>query len=340
MATEAELRDAVKWAYRLLLGRQADNDAIIAEHLRTLNPPTISAVVDRFRNSPEFTATNERAPKSGFPAVDFSEFKDQSPYRGEPGFFRDAFGVRTRLSYLPPPYQHYSGQTSRDQGVELLPMHDDVELEGMLQAGRAAQRTFTVMELGAGWGPWVSMGAKIAKRRGLSYRLIAIEGSKGHFDYLCSHMQDNGIDLAKCRLIHGVVGKEDGTARFPVLVDPSLDYGASANTASVGTKQFEELDCYALSSLLADEPIVDIIHCDVQGHETEVLSSAIEVLNRKVRRIVVGTHGRAIEEQLHNLFASNGWRLDKDIACVMSARTTAPVLQADGAQLWINPQLA
>lgn len=339
MTTQAELHDAVRWAYRLLLGRQADNEAIITEHLRTLSPPTVAAVVKRFRNSPEFIAANERTSRPGVSTVDMSEFKDQSIYRGELGYFRDVFGIRTRLSFLPPPYQQYSGQTWNDQSVELLPLHDDVELVGILDAGRAAQTTFTVMELGAGWGPWVSMGAKIAERRGLSYRLIAIEGSKGHFEYLCSHMQDNDIDLARCRLIHGVVGKEDGIARFPILVDPSLDYGASVDATSGGVEQFEELDCYALSSLLAGEAIIDIIHCDVQGYEIEVLSAAIDVLDHQVRRIVVGTHGRALEEQLHNLFASHSWQLDKDIACVMSAKTIIPVLQADGAQLWINPRL-
>ena len=217
-----DLEQAIHWAYRLFLGRHPDNVDVVHEHVRTLESPTVEAVSTRFRNSPEFTA---RLPQPANPkSTDFAEFRDPGPYSRENGSFRDVFGVKTRVSYLPGIYERFSGGMSGDDGVELLPMHDDVELTGMLDAGRAATTSLTVMELGAGWGPWVSMGAKMAQRRNLSFRLIAVEGSSDHFDFLQTHLADNGIDLARCKLVHGIVGTKDGIANFPKLLDPSADY--------------------------------------------------------------------------------------------------------------------
>jgi FkbM family methyltransferase len=333
------LRDAVYWAYRLFLGRNPDNENSIEAHIKTLESPTVAAISARFRSSPEFGVLTRQTTGVHKPIVDFGEFRDTTQYSREIGFYRDLFGIKTRLSYLPKFYEQYSGCLPGDQGIELLPMHDDVELEGMLEAGRAASGTLTVMELGAGWGPWISIGAKMAERRGLSYRLIAVEGSADHFKFLQTHVDDNQIDLTKCNLVHGVVGPKDGTAKFPILLDPSSDYGASIGNAVTGSGEFEELKCYSIATLLAGEPTVDIIHCDIQGHEVEALTAAISALSAGVRRVVVGTHGRSIEEKLHELFSSNGWRLDKDMACTVKLGQVAPDLVQDGAQLWVNPRL-
>lgn len=332
------LRQAVYWAYLHFLGRPPDSDLVVDEHIRTLESPTVDAVSKRFQGSDEY-AQRVGAFRRDPTGVDLSAFRDPATYPRVEGVYRDIFGIGTRLSYLPPLYARYSGRLPGDDGTDLLPMHDAVELTGMVEAGRCASGTLTVMELGAGWGPWVSIGAKMAERRGLDYRLIAVEGSAEHFRFLQTHMADNGIDPARCRLVHGVVGATDGTARFPIVVNASLDYGASADGAATGTGEFETLERHSIASLLGGEPIVDVIHCDIQGHEVEALGAAIGAMTARVRRLVVGTHGRAIEQDLHRLFAEAGWRLDRDLACLVRTGPHALDLVQDGAQLWSNPNL-
>ena len=62
-------------------------------------------------------------------------------------------------------------------------------------------------------------------------------------------------------------------------------------------------------------PPVDLIHCDVQGSEYDVLTAAQETLNARVRRVVVGTHSRRIEAELLDFFAAQGWRLEDEGIC-------------------------
>jgi FkbM family methyltransferase len=212
-------------------------------------------------------------------------------------------------------------------------MHDHIEMLGMLDAALQATEKFTVLELGAGWGPWVVMGAAMARKRGLEYRLIAIEGSSDHFDFMKTHFLDNGLNPADHKIFRGVVAAGDGIAKFPKITNPSSDYGASIGVGAV----LEDVEAYSVATLLRGEPVIDILHCDVQGNEVDVLAPALVELRKQVRRIVIGTHGRKIEESLFDLFGSAGWRLEGDAACQMKQADGSIVLVQDGAQLWVNP---
>ena len=184
------------------------------------------------------------------------------------------------------------------------------------------------------------MGASMARRRGLPVRLIAVEGSAEHVDFLNTHMRNNEIDPADHKIVHGVVGTIDGTVKFQKL--SGVEYGAtirSEDSHGDDADKFDEVQSYSLATLLRDERVIDIIHCDIQGHEFEVLNAGMLALNAQVRRIVIGTHSRTIEEQLHKLFSVNGWRLIEDIACTFQFGTNEPVLLQDGAQFWTNPKL-
>ena len=113
-----------------------------------------------------------------------------------------------------------SARERRDDLSELLPI---------LRAAMGSGPTFVMAELGAGWGPWLVKGAFAckAKTSATRVRLIGVEGDIGHFDFMRQHFEDNGLDLADHRLLHGVVGGEFGYARFPVLKKPEKDWGAS-----------------------------------------------------------------------------------------------------------------
>ena len=83
------------------------------------------------------------------------------------------------------------------------------------------------------------------------------------------------------------------------------------------------------------------MHCDVQGAEGDVLTAAADVLSSRVRRIVVGTHGRAIEDRLMASFAAHGWLLEHESPCRFTQGPSGAMqLVADGTQVWRNARLA
>ena len=87
--------------------------------------------------------------------------------------------------------------------------------------------------------------------------------------------------------------------------------------------------CISLPTLLAPLPYVDFIHCDIQGAENEVLPPALDVLDGKVGRVIVGTHSTEIHESLRDSFRSHGWLLEFE-----HLHTAV----ADGTQVWLNPR--
>lgn len=331
-------KEAVVWAYRMLLGREPESEDVVRAHAQAVQSCGWEAIRNSFMQTPEFASAVRRSlphPRPGITALE--EYRDSTPYPREQGFYRDLFGIKTRVSFLPPIYARFSGWLPGDYEFDLLPMHDDVELFGMIHAGGSVRDQFVVMELGAGWGPWVSMAAAMARQRGWDYRLIAVEGLESHFEFLRTHIQDNDIDLNRCRLLHGVVGTSDGVVRFPKV--PIEDYSASLDLVKDHAGEFEEVPSFTVASLLKDEPIVDIAHFDIQGHEVDAIHASIEVMNDRMRRVVVGTHSRVIESELFDLFHAAGWRLEMEIGCMLREVEGVPTMVQDGAQLWMNPRL-
>jgi FkbM family methyltransferase len=268
-----------------------------------------------------------------------------APFAAEPaalGSFRDFIGTTTRCSFLPPEYMAFSG-TVLPPPIPGAPMlHELPEWVATLRSVIEAQNRLVVLELGAGWAPWLVAAAKAAEKRGIaSFELVGIEGSLDHIGFMRQHFLDNGLDPNAHCLIHGVVGTADGIARFPKLVDPHINYGAEAHFHDEQAESdMEEVRCLSLKTLLASLPIVDLIHCDIQGAEGVVLAAARDIFGSRVRRIVVGTHSRRIENDLMDLFGSLGWWLEYESACYLRQQSSGKMtLYQDGTQVWRNPVL-
>src|SRR5262249_13430931 len=154
-----------------------------------------------------------------------------------------------------------------------------------------------------------------------------------------------------------VVGATDGVAEFPVLPDPSADYGQPARFTAPprpplrqrlkrGLKRLlgrgqpeparptERVVSYSLATLLRPHEQVDLVHIDIQGHEAEVAAAAREVLAEKVKWLVIGTHGRAIEQALMEELAPRGWAPEGEEACQYQHAGDRMVLVRDGCQVW------
>jgi hypothetical protein len=94
---------------------------------------------------------------------------------------------------------------------------------------------------------------------------------------------------------------------------------------------------YSLPTLLRPFSKVDLVHVDIQGDEYDVISSARGVLKEKVKRLVIGTHSRTIEQWLLEELACQSWVLESQEACKFQQRGRSMILIVDGCQVWRNP---
>lgn len=229
----------------------------------------------------------------------------------------------------------------------------EVEWLALLTAVLAARETLTVVELGAGRGPWL-VRAGVAWRRlypTAPLTLIGVEGEPTHVEMLHQHIALNRLDAptdvpADIRIMSGAVGSTDGETMFEVAQRPTAEWGTrrAGDSGLAGLPRVRpagtvRVTQWSLTTLLRDLNRVDLLHIDIQGDELAVLEAAKPALQAQVRHLVVGTHGRSIEGALIELLPSLGFGLAADQACRYSQARAAPTLIEDGAQFWINARM-
>jgi FkbM family methyltransferase len=347
-APEIQPADVVR-AYRLLLSRSPENDAVIDDWVAARLTPT--QLYDGIIRSAEFFTRRVAPSHSSESSVAFSEpalrdlFSRFEPYRGvgQEGFVTDFLGVRTRIEFI-------EGILGMDGVVEGLPIPGNFHAEalewaGVLRAVCDATDHLTAIELGAGWGPWLVACAIAAGKKGIQkVNLVGVDAVAGHVDFMHRHFLDNGLNPDDHVLLHGVAGAKDGHISFPAVDQPGLDYSATIEMddpllpRTVYSKS-TELRMYSLNTLIAPHKLVDLVHIDVQGSEREVVLSSLAILSERVRWMVIGTHGRAIEQALLEGLHSSGWVLEADQSCRYASHQGKLLLDKDGCQIWRNPNL-
>jgi len=299
----------------------------------------------------------------GYSDQDLSVFDEFPPVPGDPqtGFIIDFLGVRTRVTHATP----FSGLGGRVFGTP-VPEGDwfhaeTIEYVGLLKSVLTARKRYVVLELGAGWGPWLISGATAAKRRGIkNIRLHGVEGDPEHFASMQTHFRDNGFDPAVYRLDNAVIGVKAGRARWPKPADPSADFGVrplacSGEDGNFATNpkdpdyrgavfdEYIDVEMLSFQSVLEREQLWDLVHIDVQGTETELCSASAEILNQRVRWLVIGMHSRKIDGDLIDLFFRHGWVLENEKPTRFDYNPSVASLEAmtvqDGTQVWRNPRL-
>ena len=232
---------------------------------------------------------------------------------------------------------------------------DTLEWLGTLRAVLDARTEFNMIELGAGWAPWCTIGYIAAERKGLKPHVTAVEGDAGHVEFIHDSFKVNGQAQWCCKVLHGIVGAVDGQASFPRVKDGSRAYGGSArydskdhdehfeqfmSTEAAHVAELDVLPCYSLTTLLRDYSRVDLIHCDVQGAEFDVFAAGMDVVSQKVSRVVIGTHSFDLDRRLVKLFSDAGWTCEGLDAVTMVGSGDNSRIECDGTQVWRNDRLA
>ena len=279
-------------------------------------------------------------------------FVARPPATASAGFITDFLGVRTRTSFV-------RGVEGLDGTVLGAPVPDDgwhseaVEWVGLLKSVSTACDRFACMELGAGWGPWSVAAATAARLIGVTdVHICAVEADPGHFGFMLEHFRDNGLSPKTHHLIEGAVGIEIGRARWPKVQDPAADWGSRPLAAGeVGNmdhigRQFDEwfdVDVIPITQLLLGKDAWDLVHIDVQGWEVDLCAAAVELLDERVRWLVVGTHDARLHGDLMQLMFSRGWVLENEKPPRFVWASGVPSLIAmtthDGTQVWRNPKM-
>lgn len=346
-------RDEVLAAYELILQRAPENEAAIEYHL---NFPDLRALGRHMISSPEFqllrpqsAPTHEHHIFSGYVPSDLKILDDFIPYMGDgrADFVTNFLGVRTRVAIQSPliPY---------DGAVEGLPIPvgsfqgETAEWIGTLRAVKDAGSCFRLLELGAGYGPWMAITHAAALQRGITeIHVYGVEADAGHIDFIHTNMLDNAIPEGDHTIIHGAVGSEDGVTYWAVEKDPAAVYGgrpvAADGSNYLGERRdnLVEVPVVGINGLLARESFWDLIHIDIQGHEGDVCRAGIEEMTRRVRRVVIGTHSRVQDGIIMETFHAAGWSLENEKPTIGVWNNSIPTVEGmtlvDGVQVWHNP---
>lgn len=349
-------REDVIGAFEAILGRHPESEATIASYQSF---PSRIKLGEHLLKSQEFSLRQYGMALlpldqlyTGYTPSElaiFSQFKAYSG-QGTPGFITNFLGVKVRVAFSTP-LEPYSG------AVEGYPVPvgglqaETAEYIGLLRSVLESGPSYRLLECGAGYGTWVGMADAALKQRSiLDYHLYGVEGDAGHCQFAQLHQADNNIPLDQVTFINGAVGPENGIVSWAVVDDSAAVYGgrpmADSSVDYHGQVQSNlvQVQSYAINDLLLREPVWDLMHVDIQGGEAALCRAGIELMNQRLKRIIIGTHSRALDGEVMSIFHKAGWALENEKPTVSFWQDGAPTLEmlarVDGIQVWRNPRLA
>ena len=279
------------------------------------------------------------------------------------GHYTDGFGVKTLYECVP----FVVPGTLNLERLKFPVPDDGFHAEGIEYVALAdalnrsnLENSFCAVEIGAGWGPWMTAAGVIARQRGCKdIKLVGVEASLRRFPLLCRHLETNelrpyassGEDMQNgtvfTRLFNGAVWTHDGVIWFPE--SDVTDMGAAASASNEATDyrgaKFENrsVPCRRLDTLLQDLGGVDFMHIDIQGAEFDLLQDQIDWLSNHVKTLMLATHSRSIEGKLIELLFDHGWQLHREKPCRVDWQNKCSLVGrtvVDGSQYWLNERLA
>jgi len=263
-----------------------------------------------------------------------------------PDHYTNFMGVKVPPKVFPSHLEALKGQ------VEGIPIpanwHADIaEWGACLRAVELARNSFTVVEVGCGWGCWMNITGAAARRLGLKLRLIGVEGDEGHIGFAKEALADNGFTSDQIVLKRGIAAASDGVALFPRHDQPGDQYGSEPVFGATEAQQQAALDAgshdvlpmFALGELAGDQGRIDLLHIDIQGGEGDFIDGCLPVMNEKVAYVMVGTHSRQLEGRIFDAMIGQGWELEIERPAILRLENGKPFVSVDGVQGWRNPRL-
>lgn len=356
VATKARIspKDVGK-AYQLLFSREPENASVAKVHAD--GHPDIWSLLGSLMESREFKDRmgQNHNPRTTLDWYSLLERFQQTDLTYRRGYITNYLGVPTNVSYL----GHLRGSPGFVEGIPISgDFHSSVsEWIAGLRGVELSGDDFVVVELGAGWGPWMVNLCRAAQIKGAKRTFaIGCEADELHCKFIFEHFLDNGFTDREYKVYQGAIGPEKGVALFPVSEDSANDWGmrpifcateeeAKAITSNPQVhadyrghrfQRFHRVPCYALPDVVSGVEHVDVLHIDIQGGEYELLRHNLDLVTRMVGYLVIGTHSRPIEGELMVLLANAGWKLEVEEPCAFDIHDPNFSPQIDGTQGWRN----
>jgi len=229
------------------------------------------------------------------------------------------------------------------------------EWADLLEAVSAARDTFTMIEVGGGFGRWGVRGGLAAMQKGLTPNLAFIEAEPQHASWLRDALELNGLNG---RVIEAAIDYSGEPVPFAVR---GGEYGAenwygqaTVNDPGALTEEtyfgkpivrghlYDQIlaDPVTLEAAAGDLGVIDFLDSDSQGAEGAMVANSIVFLTDRVRRVHIGTHSTEVEAVCRDTFRAAGWRPVWDFSLGGEHETPfGPCNFEDGVQAWVNPNL-
>jgi hypothetical protein len=249
------------------------------------------------------------------------------------------------------------------------------EVADWLASARDARGRYVAVSLGAAYGAQLVGAFKALQALNpLPALLVAVEPVPENCAWVRSHMRTNGIDPDEHWIIEAAVAPVNEPVLFPVgapgsglnssievntpqfrqtAVDLLKRDGASERVLknillhnSTGivrefgfglSGEIKFVSAVTLRDVLAPIDRVDLLETDIQRSEGEIFPPAMALVNRKVRRAHIGTHGRDVHDMLVALFARAGWEIVFDFGPGKYLTPRGPLELGDGILSARNP---
>lgn len=255
---------------------------------------------------------------------------------------------------------YWSGRSSAHDPLDPSLPHpaseDYFEWVDLLTALRDAGDRFVMMEVGAGYGRWLTNAAaafdRFRDRRPSARLLIGIEGDPDRFRMMRENLQAHGVSDDEMRLFECAVSDHDGEIAFKMNHNPNRFGGmvVKDDVTKGDRPENVELDedwaflrsvtCRRFRNIVREFERIDLIDFDVQNEELVLVTDAIDELNARACRLHIGTHSVDVEAGLKRILTQNGWSLVRDYPKRGEIATSAgPLTLIDGIQSWVNPRL-
>lgn len=216
-------------------------------------------------------------------------------------------------------------------------------------SAREARGRYVMVTLGAHYGAQAVGAYKALQLvNPMPCKLVAVEPVPENFEWMVRHMRTNGIDPDQHWLVQMAISDRNDPMYFPVGAPGTGANNSFSTNEAAARKQYADtfiaggrekealrnlimnnttgiekdlvpghnlmaeiklLSCVTLKDLTGPFDLVDYLESDIQQSENLVFPPFIDLLRKKVRRILIGTHGKDVHHSLHDLFAHNGWEI-------------------------------
>lgn len=253
------------------------------------------------------------------------------------------------------------------------------EAANWVLAANEAKNRFVMMTLGACFG-YQAVGAfkAVQALSPMPCKLVVVEPEPQNLAWARQHFSDNYIDPSDHWFVPMALSDTSAPVFFPVgspgtgahnlmwsnheserriyfhevmnngncekVLQRILLENATGITRDItGRNNLAEIrlvSAVTLMDLIAPFELVDYIEADIQMSEIIVFPPAIDVLNRRVKRVHIGTHGDEAHLGMRKLFVENGWDVVFDFSPMKSHQTALGSFEANDGILTVrNPRL-